>query len=414
MRELTLMSQRTSAHRVTSCPKGTDPMSYRYAVLGAGRQGTAAAYDLAKFGTADEVVLGDVDAGKAKASAARLAKLLGRDVVRATHVDVRDSPSSRAMLDGCDVALSAVPYYFNYELTRIAVDAGVSFVDLGGNTGIVRKQLALDADARHAGVAIVPDCGMGPGLNLTLAVYAMERLDSPVDVFIYDGGLPQAPTPPWGYALTFNVEGLTNEYSGSAAFLRNGKVVNVPALTEFEEIDIPPIGHLEALVTSGGLSTAPWSFAGRLRTLQNKTLRYPGHWSRIVAFRDLGLFDMKPIEVDGCVVVPRHVFHALFEGLVTPKEIRDVCIERARAVGSKDGRPAETRVDLVDRFDEATGFTAMERLTGWHAAIAAEMIARDDIPAGAHSVECGIPATPFVAEARRRGLSIEATFRYLD
>jgi lysine 6-dehydrogenase len=126
------------------------------------------------------------------------------------------------------------------------------------------------------------------------------------------------------------------------------------------------------------------------------------------------MFDMKPIEVDGCLVVPRHVFHALFEPVVAPEEGRDVCVEHVRAVGQRDGRPAEAVVDLVDYYDPATGFTAMERLTGWHAAIAAEMIARGDIRPGAHSVEAGIPAGPFVEECRRRGLAITERVEYLD
>jgi lysine 6-dehydrogenase len=255
---------------------------------------------------------------------------------------------------------------------------------------------------------------MGPGLNLTLAVRAMELLDTTDHVYIFDGGLPQDPTPPWGYALTFNVEGLTNEYSGTATFLRDGKPVSVPALTEFEEIDVPPLGRLEAMTTSGGLSAAPWTFQGRLTTLQNKTLRYPGHWSRMRAYADLGLFDMRPREVDGRLVVPRHVFHALFEPLATPRDVRDVCVEHIRAVGARDGRTAEAYVDLVDYYDPATEFTSMERLTGWHAAIAAGMIARGEIGPGAHSVEVGIPAGPFIEQARQRGLRITERIGYLD
>lgn len=389
-------------------------MGYRYAVVGAGRQGTAAAYDLGKFGDAEDIVLADIDLGKATRAAARLNSLRGRAVARPVPIDVRDPAAVQRAIDGCDVMLGAVPYFYNLELTRQALAAGVSMVDLGGNTSIVRKQLALDEEAKTAGIAILPDCGMGPGLNLTLAVYAMELLDDPEHVYIYDGGLPQEPVTPWGYALTFNVEGLTNEYSGTTVFLREGKLVEVPALTELEEIDVPPLGWLEAAVTSGGLSAAPWSFRGKLTTFQNKTLRYPGHWSRMVAYRDLGLFELKPVEVDGCLVAPRHVFHALFEPLVSPKDIRDVCIEHIVARGRKDGRPAEVLVDLLDRYDEATSFTAMERLTGWHAAIAAEMIATGRIGPGTHSVELGIPARPFVEEARRRGLAVQERVSYLD
>ncbi len=381
-------------------------MGYRYAVIGSGRQGTAAAYDFAKFGDADEIVMADVDLAQARRSSARVNRLVRGSVARPVKADVSKPATVLQAIRGADVMLSGVPYFLNLALTRLALKAKVSMVDFGGNTDLVRKQLALDAQAKKAGVGTVPDCGMGPGFTMTLGVYAMGLLDVPEHVYIYDGGLPQHPTPPWNYELTFNVEGLTNEYYGDATFLREGKVTRVPLFSEFELVDFPPLGTLEAVVTPGGLSTAPWTFQGKLKTLQNKTLRWPGHWAQMQAFHDLGLFELDPIAVDGHEVIPRHVFHALFEPKVTPDAIRDVCVERARVLGMRGGHTAEAIVELVDYADEATGFTSMERLTGWHAAITAEMLARGDIPPGAHSVELGIPATAFVQEARRRGLDI--------
>ncbi len=381
-------------------------MGYRYAVIGSGRQGTAAAYDFAKFGEADDIVMGDADLAQAKRSAARVNKLAGRAVAHPVRADVTKPSMVLKILKDVDVMLSGVPYFFNLNLAKLALKARIPMVDFGGNTPLVRQQLALDARARKAGVGFVPDCGMGPGLNITLSVYAMELLDVPEHVYVYDGGLPQHPKPPWNYELTFNVEGLTNEYFGDATFLREGNLVQVPPLSEFELVDFPPLGKLEAVVTPGGLSTAPWSFLGKLKTYQNKTLRYPGHWAQMQAYHDLGLFELKPVEVDGRNVIPRHVFHALFEPKVTPEEIHDVCVERVRALGMKDRQTAEAIVELVDYYDEATGFTSMERLTGWHAAIVAEMLARGDIPPGAHPVELGVPAKPFVSEARKRGLNI--------
>ena len=381
-------------------------MGYDYAIIGSGRQGTAAAYDMARFGGADSIVMADVSLAQARRAAARVNRLARRDVARAVTADVRTPATVRRAIRSADVMLSGVPYFFNFDLAKLAVREGVSFVDFGGSDPIVGKQLALGPAAKKAGVALVPDCGMGPGLNVTLSVYAMELLDRPQHVFIYDGGLPQDPRPPWGYVLTFNIEGLTNEYYGEATFLRNGKLVRVPSLTEMETLEFPPLGTLEAVVTTGGLGTAPTSFRGRLTTYQNKTLRYPGHWIRMKAFDELGLFGPEPIAVDGQKVAPRRMFHALFEPQVTPPRIRDVCIEYVRALGEKEGRPAEAIVELVDRYDRATGFTSMERLTGWHAAIVAEMIAMDLIPPGAHPPELGVPAGLFVGEARRRGLKI--------
>ncbi len=105
-------------------------------------------------------------------------------------------------------------------------------------------------------------------------------------------------------------------------------------------------------------------------------------------------------------VVPREVFHALFEPKVVIPGDKDVCIIRIRAVGRKDGRPAEALVELIDYFDESSGFSAMERMTGWTAAIAVEMMAHGQTPHGAGGVESFIPPAQYVAELRRHGLNV--------
>jgi lysine 6-dehydrogenase len=386
-------------------------MPINYIVLGAGRQGTAAAYDLVKFGGADRVTLADMNLSIAQAAADRVNRLTGRSIADAIALDVRDGIAVRKAITGYAVVLSAVPYFFNLTLTKIAINSGVSFVDLGGNTDIVRQQHALDADAKLAGVCVVPDCGMGPGLGNTLGVYAMELLDRADHVYLYDGGIPQDPPPPWNYQLTFNIEGLTNEYYGGMTILRNGELVHMPCFVEPEIIDFPPIGQLEAFMVAGGVSTVPWTFKGRLQTYQLKIIRYPGTFAQMKAFSDLGLFDPKPIKVDGVDVIPRHVFHALFEPQVSADIAKDVCLIRARAIGQKDGRLTEVTVDLVDYYDEATGFTAMERTTGWHLSIVAAMMAHNQVAPGATPLEIAVPGHPFVAEARKRGFNIEVKFK---
>jgi len=381
-------------------------MAHVYAVLGAGRQGTAAAYDLAAHGDAESVVLADLDLTAARAAAKRVNRLAVTSAATAAKVDVTKLDSVLRVLRKADVLISGVPYVHNLRLARLAVRAKTSMVDFGGRTDLARQQLKLDAAARKAGIAIVPECGLGPGANITLAVYGMSLLTEPEEVRIYDGGLPAHPRAPWDYELTFNIAGLTNEYAGTATFLRDGRLVEVPALTGKETLAVPPLGTLEARVTTGGLSTMPWTFAGKLRTLELKTLRYPGHWDKIQAFADLGLFSEAPVAVKGTKVVPRDVFHALFGPRVTARRTRDVAVSRAVVRGWRRGRRSEAVVELLDRYDVATGFTAMERTTGWHAAIVAAMIARGEIPPGAHPVETGVPAGRFVEEARKRGLSI--------
>jgi lysine 6-dehydrogenase len=381
-------------------------MAYSYVVLGAGRQGVAAAYDLALFGEASQVTLADSDSELARNAADQVNTLLNRKIADAVALDVRDDAAVRRALKGHHVALSAVPYFYNLALTRTAIACGVSFCDLGGNTEIVRQQHALDREASRAGVSVVPDCGMGPGMGNTLAVYAMGLVGEAEHIYMYDGGLPQNPTPPWNYALTFSIEGLTNEYYGGMTILRHGELFHAPCFTEFEMMDIPPIGRLEAFLIAGGVSTAPWTFRGRLKTYQLKVLRYPGTFAQLKAFSDLGLFDPKPIQVDGNQVIPRRVFHALFEPPVRVDRVKDVCIVRVVAVGKKNGRGVEATVDVIDYYDEKTGFTAMQRLTGWHMSIVAAMIAKGEIPAGSVPLELAVPGSTFVQEARKRGFKI--------
>jgi lysine 6-dehydrogenase len=309
-------------------------MPFSYIVLGAGRQGTAAAYDLARFGDASRVTLTDVEQGRVKAGADRVNELLGRQVADAMVLDVRDGRTVHDAIKGHDVALSCVPYFFNLGITKAAIAAGVSFCDLGGNTDIVRQQHGLNAEANRARVRIVPDCGMGPGMGNTLGVYAMSLLDHAEHVYLYDGGIPQNPRPPWNYLVSFSVEGLTNEYYGGITVLRDGKLVHLPCFTELEMIEVEPLGKLEAFVVAGGVSTAPWTFQGKLQTYQLKILRYPGSFAQLKAFSDLGLFELDPVQVDGKPVVPRHVFHALFEPKVHADVVKDICIIRARAVGT--------------------------------------------------------------------------------
>ncbi|MFH1219709.1 MAG: saccharopine dehydrogenase C-terminal domain-containing protein [Candidatus Eisenbacteria bacterium] len=385
-------------------------MGYKYAVVGAGRQGIAAAYDLGKFGDADEILLLDIDEALARRAAEGLNALLKRKVARGIGADVGDIGRLRTILKGVKAFIGGVHFPFNPALTDLAIEIKSNMCDFGGNTGVVRAQLERDADARRAGVTIVPDCGMGPGLNVSLATYVMSLLDEPREVLIWDGGLPQNPEPPWNYAMTFNIGGLTNEYCGHAYFLRRGKITEVPCFGGYEVLDFPPpLGTLEAFVTSGGLSTAPWTFEGRLERLENKTLRYPGHWAQLKAFADLGLLETEPIAVDGKTVVPRDMFHALFEPQIFKPEVRDVCVMRVKGIGKKNGRETEAVVELIDYYDPATGFTAMQRLTGWHASIIAILATRGKVRPGAVSVELAVPGKTIVEEARRRGLDIKVS-----
>jgi len=386
--------------------QGSQAQEYAYAVLGAGRQGTAAAYDMAKFGHASNVTIGDIDLKQAKRAASHVNRLIGWKIAEGVRVDVQRRAHVKRFLKGVDAFLSAVPYYYNLGIAKAAILARANMCDLGGHTGIVRKQLLLDRKAMERGISIVPDCGLGPGMGATLAVYCMEMLDTTDDVYIWEGGLPQNPHPPFNYLLTFNFEGLVNEYSGKAIFLRDGEITEVPCIEELEMIEFPTLGKLEAFTTSGGTSTCPWTFEGTLRVFQNKTLRYPGSYVQLKTMRDLGLFDEKEIKVGGLRVSPRRVLQRLFEPHIKLPGEKDVVALRVKCVGKKSDRPAEVVVELLDYYDDQTQFSAMERTTGWSASIVANMMAHGEIPRGAKPLETAVPGHLFVKELERRGIGL--------
>ncbi len=383
---------------------------YHYAIIGAGRQGTATAYDLAKWGDAASVLLADVNAGAAAVAAARVNSLIGGEIATSTQVDVRDVDALIDILRPIDVFVCGTPFVYIMNCTQAAIEAGAGMVDFGGHTDTVLRQLELFEEAESKGIAIVPDCGMGPGMNNTMGVYTVEQLSAhgiqPREVRLWDGGLPQNPPEPWGYQIFFHINGLTNEYDSQAVFLRDGTVTLVDTFTEVDILEFDGVGTLEAFVTSGGTSTVPYNYEGFLQVYENKTCRYPGHYAQFKAFKDLGLFSEEPVEINGAQVKPRDVFHTLLAPQLQAEQSVDVCVMRAKGTGDKDGQRFSLVVDLIDYYDEATGFTAMERLTGWHAGIMAEFIARGAIPKGTWSLEKAITATRFLEKARERGFTI--------
>lgn len=381
------------------------PGLYTYIILGAGRQGTAAAYDLAVFGDAAQIIMADASPEAVQSAVQRVNQLVGRNVASGHHLDVTDAAGLRALLEQGHAALSAVPYTFNLDITRAAIATQTHLCDMGGNTAVVWDQLALKGEARQAGISVVPDCGMGPGLINTMGAYMIELLDEPEEVCIYDAGLPQDPLPPWNYQLTFHINGLTNEMDGQAVFLRDGEITRVPTLTEPEFIEFPGLGLLEAEITSGGTSTAPWSFQGKLQRYENKVLRYPGHFEWLRAYKALGLFSEDPILVKGQSIIPRDVYHVLLEPKISTPEVKDIAIIRAKGSGLKDGRHVVVNVDLVDYYDTLTGFSAMERLTGWHCSIMMIFQARGEILPGVTPVEIAIHPERYMQELERRGIT---------
>jgi lysine 6-dehydrogenase len=378
---------------------------YNYAVLGAGRQGQAIAYDLAINGDTKNISLIDLDEKIATDSANRLNKLLNSSIVKPVQLDVTNKLELKNKLTNINTVISAVPYFLNETITEVAIENKFNLVDLGGNTDIVRNQLSKNVEALSSKITITPDCGMGPGMNITLSLLVMEQFDNPKSIKIYDGGLPQLPKKPWKYNLFFNINGLTNEYDGNATFLRDSNLTEVECFEDIEVLNFDHLGELEAAVTSGGLSTMPWTFKNTLQTLENKTLRYEGHWQDMIAYRRLGLFDLNEIEFNNKKIIPREFYHHLLESKLNEENVKDVCIMRILGSGIKNGVNKNIQLDAVELYDDNTEFTAMEKWTGWHASIIAIHVTKSNLK-GAIPVEKIMKGSEFLLEAKKRNFNI--------
>ena len=325
-------------------------------VLGAGRMGHGAAYDLIHNSpNVEAVTVADFDLKKAEA----VAEQVGTSRIAAHHVDASNESDIARLMQGHDSAISCVNYWYNESLSRAAIATGTNFCDLGGNNYVVDAQLAMDDEAKAAGINIIPDCGLAPGMVSILAMHGAAKFDRVDEIHIRVGGLPQDPQPPLDYQLVFSVEGLINEYIEVARVIREGEITEVPSMTELESLEFEGFPPLEAFQTSGGTSTLPDTFLGQIKELDYKTIRYAGHCDKFKAMIDLGLCSSEEIVADYVKVKPRRVFGELLQKHL-PADGPDYVLVRLEFVGT-GGKTARLRYDIVDKYDPATGLSAMMR-----------------------------------------------------
>ena len=375
-------------------------------VLGAGRMGHGAVFDLIHNSPdVESVTVADFDLEKAEA----VAKAVGSDRVIARQIDAGNYSDVVNLMRGHDSVISCVNYWHNVSLSRAAIETKANFCDLGGNNYIVDEQLALDADAMAAGINIIPDCGLAPGMVSILAMHGAATFDEIEEIHIRVGGLPQYPQPPLNYQLVFSVEGLINEYIEVARVIRQGQITTVESMTEIEDLSFEGFPALEAFQTSGGTSTLPDTFLGKIKELDYKTIRYAGHCEKFKTMIDLGLCSSDEITVDSQQVKPRRLFGELLQKHL-PADGPDYVLVRLDFVGKKDSVTQRLRYDIVDKLDEATGMSAMMRTTAFPASIIAQMMARGDVLSrGATPQEKAIDPDKFVAELTRRNIKISVT-----
>jgi len=372
-------------------------------VLGCGNIGSVAAEDLAKSLSHNQIVLADKDEARAKKVAAKI----GRNNVSWVKLDAGNRLELVNSLHDYDLVLGFLPGNLGYNLLEACIAAGKDLVDV---SFMEENPLTLHEKAVRAGVTIVPDCGLAPGISNFLVGYAAKKLDKIEKAHIMVGGLPEKPIPPLDYVITWSPESLIDEYTRKARIVVNGRVIEKEAFEGLEHINFPSVGRLEAFYTDG-LRTLI-DTCKDVNEMWEKTLRYPGHVEKIRLLKDLGFFDEEQIIVDGVRVSPRKVTARLLGRKLRMPELKDFVVLKIEIFGSKNGRKRQYEYYLLEFSDIKRGVTAMARTTAYPASIVAQLIAKDRI-----KIKGVVPpekigmddelSSLFLDELKRREINIE-------
>ncbi len=335
--------------------------------MGCGYIGSVLVKHLSERAPSAEIVISDEN----KETIERVVLLINRDKVSSFQLNFSDYDRLVKVARDFDILIGLAPGRLGYKTMKAAIEASVDMVDL---SYMPEDPLTLNEDALKAGVTIIPDCGVAPGLSNILVGRAVSMLDKVKSVHILVGGLPQMRIPPLDYKVTWCVEDLIEEYVRKAKIVKDSITIEVEALDGLEEIEFPSVGKLEAFYTDG-VRTLHHTIKG-VNDMWEKTLRYPGHAEKIKLLRDLGFFDEKPM-IKG--ISPRSITAKLLEQKLSMPEIKDLLAMRVEVDGVREGVKIRYIYEILDYYDERKNVTAMGRTTAYTASIVIQLLAENVI-----------------------------------
>ncbi|MFO7615013.1 MAG: saccharopine dehydrogenase C-terminal domain-containing protein [Bacteroidales bacterium] len=333
---------------------------YYITILGAGLVGFPIALDLQKDKDFS-VTLCDIRQD-------RLVEIEKKTGLKTRQADLSDESAVKGLIKDADLVVSAVPGHLGFKTLAAIMEAGKNVVDIAF---FPEDLFELEALANKKGVIAISDMGVAPGMSNVLTGYAHHQLDQTEKVRIYVGGLPKIRHWPFEYRAVFSPIDVIEEYTRPARFIRDGKLVEMPALSEPELLDFEGLGTLEAFNSDGLRSLT--------RTIEcpdmiEKTLRYPGHIEKIKLLKECGFFSPHMINVKGQQVRPIDVTTQLLFPMWDLKDEEDLTVMKIMVEGMKDGKRKRFTWELADQYDRATGIHSMARTTGYAATAAVRLV----------------------------------------
>ncbi|MFO8059795.1 MAG: saccharopine dehydrogenase C-terminal domain-containing protein [Bacillota bacterium] len=337
-------------------------------VIGSGMMGLAIVSDLAARSRADQITAADRDPAAARRAVKGGASSAARIIP--TELDLCDADRAVRLMRDHDMVVGAYPEEWAVRATEYALEAGTHLVDITALRDW-ESRAKMDRQLKRAGIAVIPGCGLAPGLGNILMGIAADRVTNPHAGMIMVGGLPKDPGPPLDYTIVFSLDTVIDEYTVRPRIITGGQIRSVDPLSGLEPVTFdPPVGEAECFYTDG-LTTLLDTMPRRgLREVAEKTVRYPGHRDRVALLAKCGLFDEQPLEVEGATIIPRRFTSSVLTPLLRDEEAEDVSCLRVTVRGED-----AVQFDLVDHFDRANGVTSMARTTGYTCSIVAQMLA---------------------------------------
>jgi lysine 6-dehydrogenase len=381
-------------------------------VLGLGLQGKAVVHDLEKCDRIDQIIVGETQVAAAEAHIQKQ----GYTKTRIVAIDAtREADVNRLIQSsGAGLVVCMLPPDFGLMVARAAIGNRAHFV----SSSYTGKVAELDALARDTGVALLPEMGMDPGIDLVLARLAIEELDEVHGLYSYGAGLPEpeaAAENPLRYKITWTFEGVLKAYKRPARILKDGQEVSIPGDEIFfpengHRVEVPGLGSLEAYPNGDAIHYIDvFNLKAHIRDMGRFALRYPGHSRFWATMAKLGFLDDTPMAIGGASASPRDFLVAhLTPRLQFNETERDVVILRVDAWGIKNGRQHRCTYSLIDYRDLDTGLFAMNRTVGYTTAIGAQMIVSGKISAaGLLSPTRDVPARELLQALKARGMKID-------
>jgi lysine 6-dehydrogenase len=330
-------------------------------VLGAGRVGGAMARDLAL----------DFKVTVADRSETALSKM--REAGLSTRVaDLSLREGVQGAIADADLVVGAVPGFMGFATAKAVLESGKTLVDI---SFFDEDCFELDALAKHQKVTAIVDCGIAPGCGNLILGDASRQWDRITSFECLVGGLPVVRTWPYEYKAGFSPIDVIEEYTRPARYVRDGRVVTFPALSEPELLNFEGLGTLEAFNTDG-LRSIIKSFP-LVPDMKEKTLRYPGHIEKMRMLRESGFFGKAKVRVAGTEISPLDLTTALlFPMWFMQEDDEDFTVMRVTVEGEKGGQRMRKELNLLDRYDRATKTTSMARTTGYTCTAAVRLVAK--------------------------------------